>query len=128
VLDQPHTLTLLVSAALTENWRLGGRFRYATGNPYTPVARATYNAQADEWIPTDGPVLSARLPAFYQVDVRIDRQWRSGWGTVALYLDVQNVNNRANPEGVTYNEDYTQRSYTSGLPVFPSLGVELIPR
>lgn len=128
VLDQPHTLTLLLSAALSANWRLGGRFRYATGNPFTPVARATYNAPADEWIPTDGPVLSERLPAFYQVDVRLDRHWRARWGTIALYLDVQNVNNRANPEGVTYNEDYTQKSYTNGLPVFPSLGVELIPR
>jgi hypothetical protein len=128
VLDQPHTLTILLSAALTERWRLGSRFRYATGNPFTPVARASYNSQAMEWIPTDGPVLSARLPAFYQIDVRLDRHWATSWGTIALYLDVQNVNNRANPEGVTYNDDYSQKSYTSGLPVFPSLGVELIPR
>jgi hypothetical protein len=127
VLDQPHTLTLLLSAALTRDWRLGGRFRYATGNPFTPVARATYNAASMEWIPTDGPILSARLPAFYQVDLRLDRQWRARWGTLALYLDVQNVNNRENPEGVTYNQDFSKRSYTNGLPIFPSLGIELIP-
>ncbi|MEZ4362769.1 MAG: TonB-dependent receptor [Kofleriaceae bacterium] len=127
VLDQPHTLTVLISAALTSNWRLGGRFRYATGNPFTPVARATYNASAMEWIPTDGPILSERLPSFFQADVRLDRRWRLSWGTLALYLDVQNVNNRPNPEGVTYNEDFSQRSYTNGLPIFPSLGVEIIP-
>ena len=127
VLDQPHALTLLVSAALTDSWRLGGRFRYATGNPFTPVASARYDEPAGEWIPSDGPVLSERLPAFYQFDVRIDHQWRASWGTIALYLDVQNVNNRENAEGVTYNDDYTQRDYTSGLPIFPSLGVELIP-
>ena len=34
---------------------------------------------------------------------------------------------RANPEGVTYNKDYTQRNYTTGLPVFPAIGVEYIP-
>jgi TonB-dependent Receptor Plug Domain/Carboxypeptidase regulatory-like domain len=128
VLDQPHTLTLLLSAALTPKWRLGGRFRYATGNPYTPVASATYNNSAMEWVPADGPVLSRRLPAFYQVDLRVDRHWRSSWGTIALYLDVQNINNRQNREGVTYNEDYTRQSYTNGLPVFPSIGVELIPK
>ena len=30
-------------------------------------------------------------------------------------------------EGVTYNENYSQRSYTTGLPVFPSIGIEYIP-
>ncbi len=127
VLDQPHTLTVLLSAALTDHWRLGGRFRYATGNPFTPVASATYNSSAMEWIPNDGPTLSDRLPAFYQFDIRLDHYWRASWGTVVLYIDVQNVNNRTNPEGVTYNDDYSQKSYTSGLPIFPSLGVELIP-
>lgn len=127
VLDQPHTFTFLLSAALTDHWRIGGRFRYATGNPYTPVASAMYNSQAGEWVPTDGPILSARLPSFYQVDLRVDHRWRSSWGIIAVYLDVQNVNNRANPEGVTYSEDYMEQDYTNGLPVFPSLGVELIP-
>lgn len=127
VLDQPHTLTVLLSAALSPNWRLGGRFRYATGNPFTPVAGATFNPSAMEWIPSDGPILSERFPAFLQADVRIDRRWRGSWGTLALYLDVQNANNRENPEGVTYNQDFSKRSYTNGLPIFPSLGVELIP-
>ena len=127
VLDQPHTLTLLVSAAVTRNWRLGARLRYATGNPYTPVASARFDNGAMRWIPTDGPILSARLPAFVQIDARLDRQWRTSWGTWAVYLDVQNVENRDNPEGVTYSEDFSRRSYTTGLPVFPSLGVELIP-
>jgi TonB-dependent Receptor Plug Domain len=127
VLDQPHTLTVLVSAALSQNWRLGGRFRYATGNPFTPVASARFDNNAMAWIPTDGPILSERLPAFYQADLRIDRRWRGNWGTLSLYLDVQNVNNRKNPEGVTYSEDFSRRSYTNGLPVFPSLGLELIP-
>lgn len=127
VLDQPHTLTVLVSAALGRGWRLGARFRYATGNPYTPVASATYDSGAMTWVPEDGPILSARLPAFYQLDLRLDKRWRSSWGTWAVYLDVQNVENRENPEGVTYSEDYSRRSYTSGLPVFPSLGVELVP-
>jgi hypothetical protein len=30
-------------------------------------------------------------------------------------------------EGVTYSNDFTQRSYTTGLPVFPSIGIEYIP-
>jgi hypothetical protein len=127
VLDQPHMLTALVSAQLGKNWRFGGRFRFATGNPYTPVAGATYDAAEDEYTAIDGPLLSERLPAFWQLDLRLDRSWRRSWGTLGLYIDVQNVTNHRSPEGVTYSEDFATRSYTRGLPVFPSIGVEYIP-
>ncbi|MGN6104641.1 MAG: TonB-dependent receptor [Kofleriaceae bacterium] len=126
VLDQPHTLTVLGTTALGKHWRIGGRFRYATGNPYTPVAGAVMIPDGD-WIALDGPILSARLPAFYQLDLRLDRAWRRPWGVINLYIDIQNVTNRRNAEGVTYNEDYTVQSYTRGLPIFPSIGAEYIP-
>jgi hypothetical protein len=125
VLDQPHSLTLLATTALGDSWRVGGRFRYTTGNPFTPVDHTVMNGSA--FVPIDGPLLSERLPAFVQLDLRIDHAWRRSWGVIDLYIDVQNVTNRENPEGVTYNTDYSQRSYTTGLPVFPSIGVEYIP-
>jgi hypothetical protein len=126
VLDQPHSFTLVGSGELGRRWRIGGRIRYTTGNPYTPVAGA-YQDEDGDWVPVDGPVLSARLPDFFQLDLRIDRTWRRSWGVLDLYVDLQNVVNRRNPEGVTYNEDFTQRSYTAGLPIFPSIGVEYLP-
>ncbi|MGH9886326.1 MAG: TonB-dependent receptor plug domain-containing protein, partial [bacterium] len=125
VLDQPHSLTVLATTALGASWRLGGRFRYTTGNPFTPVDHAVM--QGFGWRAVDGPLLSERLPAFVQLDLRLDHAWRRPWGVLNLYIDVQNVSNRGNPEGVTYNEDYTRRSYTTGLPVFPSIGIEYIP-
>ncbi|HTL32787.1 MAG TPA: carboxypeptidase regulatory-like domain-containing protein [Kofleriaceae bacterium] len=126
VLDQPHSITLLGTGALGRSWRIGGRVRYVTGNPFTPVAGAYVDAKGD-WVAIDGELLSVRLPAFFQLDLRVDRIWRRPWGSLNLYLDVQNVFNRANAEGVTYNNDYTHRSYTRGLPIFPSLGLEYIP-
>ncbi|TMQ09878.1 MAG: TonB-dependent receptor [Deltaproteobacteria bacterium] len=125
VLDQPHSLTVLATTALGDSWRLGGRFRYTTGNPFTPVDHAVMNGS--QYIAIDGPLLSERLSAFVQLDLRLDHAWRRSWGTLDLYLDVQNVTNRDNPEGVTYNRDYSRRSYTTGLPVFPAIGVEYIP-
>ena len=126
VLDQPHTLTLVGTTALGPHWRFGGRFRYATGNPFTPVIGAAQEPDGD-YIAIDGPLLSERLPDFFQLDLRLDRAWRRSWGVMLLYIDVQNVTNRKNAEGVTYNDDYTVRNYTRGLPVFPSIGVEYIP-
>ncbi len=126
VLDQPQSLTIVGSTALGNRWRVGGRARYATGNPYTPVAGAYLDSSGD-WVPVDGPLLSQRLPDFFQLDIRLDRAWRRPWGVVNLYIDLQNVFNRRNAEGVTYNEDFSRRDYTKGLPIFPSIGVEYIP-
>jgi hypothetical protein len=127
VLDQPHQLVAVATRPLSKHWRIGGRFRFATGNPYTPVATAYYSQKDMTWTAVDGPLLSQRLPDFAQLDVRIDRLWPSRCGTWDLYLDIQNITNRANAEGVTYSADYSQRDYTHGLPIFPSIGVEYRP-
>jgi hypothetical protein len=42
---------------------------------------------------------------------------------MSAYLDVQNAYNHQNVEGILYNYNYTQRSYVTGLPIIPSLGV-----
>jgi hypothetical protein len=127
VFDQPHMITALASVPLGARWRVGGRMRYATGNPYTPVAGTYFDADSQEYMPRDGRILSSRLPAFFQLDVRVDRTWTRSWGHLKLFVDVQNATNRVNPEGVSYNFDYTRRSYTRGLPVFPSIGLEYTP-
>jgi hypothetical protein len=126
VLDQPHSFTVVGTTKLGKHWRLGGRLRFTSGNPYTPVAGAYLDSSAD-WVPVDGDILSRRLPDFVQLDLRLDRTWHRPWGVLNLYIDVQNVSNRKNAEGVTYNDDFSTMSSTNGLPVFPSIGVEYIP-
>jgi hypothetical protein len=126
VLDQPHVATFLATRPVGK-WRFGGRIRVASGNPITPVAGRYFDETAQEWVAISGPILSERLPLFLQLDLRVDRTWRRPWGVINLFLDVQNATNRTNPEGVTYNDDFTQRRYTRGLPFFPALGVEYLP-
>jgi hypothetical protein len=127
VLDQPHLFTAVASWRRGDHWRFGGRFRVTSGNPYTPVAGSYLPQDTKQWHVIDGPLLSSRLPFFMQLDLRVDRIWIRKWGRIDFFLDLQNVTNRANPEGITYNEDYTHLSYTLGLPIFPSFGVEYIP-
>jgi hypothetical protein len=124
VLDQPHILTAVGTLPIGEHWRIGGRARLASGNPYTPVAGVMVDPQTEKAVPIDGAILSQRLPTFAQLDLRVDRIWRRRGGVWDFYLDVQNVTNNANVEGVTYSTDYLHRYYTTGLPIFPSLGVE----
>jgi TonB-dependent Receptor Plug Domain/Carboxypeptidase regulatory-like domain len=127
ILDQPHVLTALATAPIGARWRIGGRVRYASGNPITPTIGSYIDTDMQEYVPLSGRVLSERLPAFIQLDVRVDRTWKRSWGNLKLFLDVQNVTNRVNPEGVSYNFDYSSKQYTRGLPVFPSLGLEYMP-
>lgn len=126
VLDQPHVLTALGTIPVGD-WQVGARMRLATGNPITPAVGAYFETDTQEYLPVDGAILSRRLPDFFQLDLRVDRTWRRPWGTLKAFLDLQNASNRINPEGVSYNYDYSTREYTRGLPIFPSIGVEYIP-
>ena len=119
-------LTALASVPLGR-WQLGVRVRVASGNPMTPVGGSYYDRLDQEYVAVDGALLGERLPAFIQLDLRVDRTWVRPWGTTRLFLDLQNATNRLNPEGVSYSNDYRTREYTRGLPIFPSVGVEYQP-
>jgi TonB family protein len=121
--DQTHILTLLGSYDLGRGWQVGGRFRYVSGNPYTPCLGGVLQGGAGVYACRSGPLLSARMPPFHELDLRVDKTWKfEGW-KLTTYLDVQNVYNRANPEAALYNFNYTKTRYQSGLPILPSLGI-----
>ena len=121
--DQTHILTLSGVYRLGDGWEAGATFRLVTGNPFTPVVGGVFNANAGVYQPVYGAANGERNPLFHRLDVRLEKQWRVGPGTLAVFIDVQNVYNAMNREGVTYNFDFSQRGQISGLPIIPSLGV-----
>jgi TonB family protein len=121
--DQTHILTVLGSYDLGRGWQAGGRFRYVSGNPYTPCLGGVLQAGAGVYACRSGPLYSERMPPFTQLDLRVDKTWSFEAWKLTTYLDVQNVYNRANPEAVLYNYNFTQTRYQAGLPIIPSLGV-----
>ena len=124
--DQTHVFTALASYDLGRGFEVGGRFRYATGYPRTPVVGATYDARIDAYQPLFGPHNSIRIPAFVQADLRFAKKFDLGERTHAeLYLDIQNVTYRKNPEEIVYNYNYAQKTYITGLPILPVLGGKL---
>ena len=121
--DQTHILTGVAGYNLPKNFDLSVRFRYVTGNPFTPIVGSVYNADEDSYSPVNGEPNSARNAAFNQLDIRLDKafiydRWRFG-----VYLDVQNVYNAKNAEGVQYNYDFTESAPVTGIPFFPNLGL-----
>jgi len=74
-LDQTHILTALASVDLGRGWEIGGRFRYVSGNLYTPCHGGIFSSISSEYLCLNGPINSERLPPFHQLDVRVDKRW-----------------------------------------------------
>jgi hypothetical protein len=83
--DQRHIVNVVLGYKISQKWYFSGRMHYHTGRPWTaPVGSQT-----------QGEALrdnrnNARLPPFFQLDLRIERIWRwPDWQLHAL-LDVAN--------------------------------------
>jgi len=122
--DQTHILTLIASYKLGKGWEAGARFRYVSGRMYTPNVGGVYDYDAGAYSPIpEIPFNGSRLPSFNQLDIRIDKLWKFNSWSLAAYLDVLNVYYRKNPEGVSYNYNYTQQEIITGLPILPVIGL-----
>ncbi|MBI5488622.1 MAG: TonB-dependent receptor [Deltaproteobacteria bacterium] len=122
--DQLLNLTLVGSFNLGDGWSIGFRFRVAQGYPSTPVVDAVFDADCDQYEGIPGSPGSIRLPWFHQLDLRVDKRFEWEHFALAVYLDVQNVYYQENAEAFRYNYDYTERGYTTGLPILPALGLK----
>ncbi len=120
--DQTHVATIVGSYDLGAGFELGARFRYSTGFPRTPVIGAFVSARRDLYEPEFGPQNSIRIPAFVQLDARLAKRFQGSWGKAEVYLDVQNVTDRSNPEEIVYNYNYSKKGYITGLPTLPVAG------
>lgn len=120
--DQTHVLTAVASYDLGKGFEVGARARYATGYPRTPVIGSYFDARTATYQPILGAKNSIRIPAFVELDVRASKRFKLEHSAIEIYLDVQNVTDRQNPEEIAYNADYSQRRYIEGLPILPVFG------
>lgn len=123
--DQTQSLGIIASYQLARGWDVGTRFRYTTGFPRTPVIDSFYDVPNSQYDPIFGAHNSIRIPSFYQLDARIERSFVYRRLKVNLFLDVQNITNRQNPEEIIYNYNFTQRAYITGFPTLAVLGARL---
>lgn len=121
--DQTHNLSVGASAKLGYGFRIGARFRYVTGSPYSAVRGAVYDATTDTYRPLYGVVNDARNPAFHQLDLRVEKLWHVGPVDLTAYLELMNAYNAQNQESRRYSFDYRESSSVVGLPFFPNLGL-----
>jgi TonB family protein len=83
--DRTHVLNLMGAYDLGRRWRLGARFVFYTGVPYS-----------DNYPPGQGaavpPLNDQRFPPFYRVDLRLEKRWSLGKErSLAFVAEVQNA-------------------------------------
>ena len=96
--DSKHLLTLTTTKELKRNWRIGARWRFVGGLPYTPwdLEKSSY---VEAWDAQGGPypdyaqLNSLRLDPFHQLDLRIDKAYYFNKLTAKFYIDIQNFYN-----------------------------------
>ncbi|MBI5544965.1 MAG: TonB-dependent receptor plug domain-containing protein, partial [Deltaproteobacteria bacterium] len=127
--DQPHNLIAVGTLELPEVWdglSVGLRLRYGSGSPYRKNDGAIYDVDGDYYSAVPAEKMNARLPDFFQLDLRVDKKWTFRTSTLSAYLDVQNVTYRQNASMVFYNFDYSQSAYVGDLPIYPSVGLKFV--
>lgn len=108
--DNRHFGTVSLGKSFGKNWNAGLRWSVSGGNPYTPYDQVTSGFR-NVWdinnrgIPDYERLNESKLPAFHQLDVRVDKQFDFKKWSLQVYLDVQNA-------------------YASSVPVVPYLTVE----
>jgi TonB family protein len=124
--DETHILTVLGSYRLGRGWELGARYRLTSGYMYTPETYGFYDENIGTYLAQQAyPAFGSRLPLFQSLDLRVDKTWKFGWGQIGAYLDVLNVFNNGNVDGIGYNFNSTRTSFVGDLPFLPSLGIRV---
>ena len=125
--DQPWIINLVSSYELNEDWTLGLKWRYQSGQLVTPVVdtEPAQTLDGEEYVnPIYGELNSERLPAYHKLDARLDRSYQYTSWKMDLYIEALNLYNRANVTGYEYNGDYTEREDVTDLPLILSFGIK----
>jgi hypothetical protein len=96
--DSKHLVALTGTRELKNDWRVGGRWRFVGGLPYTPWDLEK-SSNVEVWNLAGGPSLdysklnSVRFSAFHQLDIRVDKAFYLNKLTAKFYIDIQNLYN-----------------------------------
>ena len=121
-------------------YRIGARFGFATGSPYTPIVgqivRRVYDPSLDRWgtgdpalyrEPIGGARNSARFPPTHRLDLDVSREVLRRGATISPYVSVANAYNAQNVFVYLYDysSDNPTRRAISQFPILPSAGLRI---
>ncbi len=113
--DQRWIVNLGGGYILNNKWEFSGKFRLATGRPYTPF-NADYSKSGDLYN-------SERIATNHSLDLRADRRWPLGNVQLITYLDIQNIYNRAFRDIPRWNSYKQELDDSASIGILPSIGI-----
>jgi hypothetical protein len=121
--DYPVVAKFVGGYRFAKRWELGGRFTFLSGRPYTPYDEAASAAQR-RGIYDQALVNGVRAEAYARLDVRVDRILLSGSRTLLVYAGAQNITNRRNFAGYSWDRTNNRARFDEQQGIFPLVGME----
>lgn len=140
--DNRHIFSLTATRHFGKSWDFGFKWRYVAGGPYTPYDVETSSC-IEAWDARHQPYYdytrfnTGRLPAFHQLDVRLDKSFFFKKWSLILYADIQNIYNykalgpdvlvpAENADG-SYKKDPAREGYYQMRDIRNELGGTVLP-
>lgn len=121
--DSPFVFNLLAGRRFRQRWAVSGSFKYLSGRPYTPFDE-TLSRQQGRGIFDLTRVDALRAPAYFRLDLRVDRTWTVRDKPLTVFFGGQNVTNRQNLLLNIWNRTTNTTQPLKQQGFFPVLGLE----
>ena len=121
--DYPLVVNVVGGYRLTDRWEVAGRFAYLTGRPYTPFDAAASTEQR-RGIYDLSQVNAVRASDYARLDIRVDRTVLTGTRPLLVFAGVQNITNRRNFAGYSWDRRNNRPRFDEQQGLFPLLGME----
>jgi outer membrane receptor protein involved in Fe transport len=121
--DYPVIANLAGAYRVSPAWELSTRVAYLRGRPFTPfdIAASTSQRRA---VYDLAQVNASRVPDYFRLDLRIERRFRVGKDEVSVFGGVQNVTNRRNLAGYSWDRRQNTIRVSEQLGIFPIVGLD----
>ncbi len=121
--DYPYVFNLIAGYRLTPNWEVSVRGSLLGGRPFTPYDERTSVSQR-RGVYDLSRVNGERADDYARLDLRVDRTFTVGGQPLNVFLGVQNVTNRLNFGGYSWNRRTNSVEFGEQEGIFPILGLD----
>lgn len=115
--DQKWIINLSAGYIFNNKWEASLKFRFATGNPFTP-----FNPDGTQSVVNFN---SSRFKPVHSLDLRIDRRWDFERTALITYIDIQNIYNRKVSNTIRWDYRKGEIDDQSSIGILPSIGISL---
>lgn len=121
--DYPVVANVTAGYRLGERWDIATRVSYLGGRPYTPID-PVLSAAGRRAIYDLARVNDVRGPAYFRADLRVDRRWIVNGRPLSVFAGAQNITNRKNFSGFSWDRRNGGIRRLEQLGLFPIVGLD----